>query len=200
MPYLIGLTGNIAAGKSTVDAMLAALGARVIDADHLVHRLLQQGTPVYTAAVAAFGAAILDAQGQIDRARLGRLVFADAEALARLEAIVHPAVGQEIAREVAAASETVVVVDAVKLVESGLADRCDAVWLVTAREEQQLERLVKRRGMAEADARQRLAAQPSLAKKLERADVIIDNSGTLAETAAQVRRAWRQIPRAGGQD
>jgi dephospho-CoA kinase len=194
--YLIGLTGNIATGKTTVCNILRSLGAHIIDADRLVHRLLAKGQPVYGQVVAAFGAGILRADGEIDRASLGRLVFADADALRRLEAIVHPAVGVLVQEEVAAAPAQVVVVDAIKLIESGLSRRCNAVWVVTATEEQQFTRLTQQRAMSPADARQRLRAQSPQAEKVRQADVVIDNSGTLAGTEAQVRRAWQRIPHA----
>lgn len=189
--YLIGLTGNIATGKTSVCAILQQLGAQIIDADQLVHRLLRRGQPVYDQVVAAFGHDIL-AGGEIDRARLGRIVFADPAALRRLELITHPAVDELVQKEVAASRAPVVVVDAVKLLESGLARRCHAVWVVTAPEQQQFERLTTGRGMTAADAWQRIRAQSPQADKVRQADVVIDNSGTLAETEAQVRRAWRR--------
>jgi len=194
--YLIGLTGNIAVGKTTVCNILSSLGAQIIDADRLVHRLLARGHAVYGQVVAAFGPGIVRADGEIDRAALGRIVFADPAALRRLEAITHPAVGDMVEREIASSSADVVVVDAVKLIESGLSERCDAVWVVTARRAQQLQRLIQQRGMSEQDARQRLRAQASQAAKVRRADVVIDNSGSLEKTEAQVRRAWARILKA----
>jgi len=196
--YLIGLTGNIATGKTTVCRMLARLGARIIDADALVHRVMQRGHPVFEQVVATFGPTILTPAGEIDRAHLGRIVFADRDALRRLEAIVHPAVRELIQQELAAATEDVVVLDAIKLIESGMYRMCDAVWVVTATQEQQLERLVTQRGMSRRDARQRMRAQSPQEEKVRRADVVIDNSGTEAETEAQVRRAWAAIARTQG--
>lgn len=193
--YLIGLTGNIAVGKTTVCSILRSLGAHIIDADRLVHTLLAKGQPVYEQVVAAFGPGIVRADGEIDRPALGRIVFADAPALRRLEAITHPAVRELIDQQIAASTADVVVVDAVKLIESGLSRRCDAVWVVTARRAQQLQRLTEQRGMSEQDARQRLRAQASQAAKVRQADVVIDNSGTLEETEAQVRRAWARSTR-----
>jgi dephospho-CoA kinase len=204
--FLIGLTGGIACGKSTVLAMLAALGARTIDADRITHRLQQPGTPVYEAIVAAFGPHILTTPGGvIDRRKLGEIVFNDPQALKRLEAIVHPAVRAEIRRflqEVAGAGtyatrlrpveRPIVVIDAIKLIESGWADECDQVWVVTCPVEQQIERLMTTRGMSLAEAQARIAAQPPQESRLSRADVIIDNSGTQAQTRAQVEAAWQQ--------
>jgi dephospho-CoA kinase len=190
--YLIGLTGNIATGKTTVCNILRTLGAQIIDADQLVHRLLAKGQPVYDQVVAAFGPTILAASGEIERARLGRIVFADPAALRRLEAMTHPVVDALVQQEVAASTAPVVVVDAVKLLESGLSRRCDAVWVVTADEDQQFERLTQKRGMSADDARQRLRAQAPQNEKVRQADVVIDNSGTLDETEHQVRQAWQR--------
>ncbi len=192
--YLIGLTGNIATGKSTVGQMLAKLGARVIDADAIAHEVTAKGQPAWFSIVAEFGEGILRPDGEIDRLRLGALVFADPAALRRLEAIVHPAVLERIAELLEQAAEPVVVLDAIKLMESGVADLCDAVWVVTCSPEQQLARLMRTRQMSEAEARQRMAAQPPQAEKIARADVVIDNSGSLAKTRRQVAQAWARIP------
>lgn len=191
--HVIGLTGNIAVGKTTVCNILLGLGAQIIDADSLVHGLLRRGQAVHEQVVAAFGASILRPDGEIDRPALGRIVFADAAALARLEAIVHPAVEALIQAEIAASSAPVIVVDAVKLIESGLSARCDAVWVVTAQPEQQLARLTQQRGLSPADAWQRINAQPPQERKIAQADVVIDNSGDIAATEAQVRAAWGTI-------
>jgi dephospho-CoA kinase len=195
MAYLIGLTGNIATGKTTVCGVLRKLGAHVIDADALVHQLLAGGQPVYRQVVAEFGMGIVGQDGQIDRARLGRIVFADATALRRLEAIVHPAVDALVQKKIAASTAAVIVVDAVKLIESGLSQRCNAVWVVTAPEEQQFLRLTTKRGMTPDDAWQRIRAQSPQIDKVRHSDVVIDNSGSEADTEAQVRQAWQRIPR-----
>ncbi|WP_298404225.1 dephospho-CoA kinase [uncultured Chloroflexus sp.] len=204
--YLIGLTGGIACGKSTVLAMLAALGARTIDADRVTHRLQQPGTPVYQAIVNAFGPQIVTTPGgPIDRRKLGAIVFNDPAALKRLEAIVHPAVRAEIRQfldEVASAGKyatrlrpverPIVVIDAIKLIESGWADECDQVWVVTCPPEQQIERLMTTRGMSLAEAQARVAAQPPQESRFSRAHVIIDNGGSQAQTRAQVEAAWQR--------
>ena len=189
---MIGLTGNIACGKSTVLALLAGYGAETIDADREVHALYVAGSPVTVAIADRFGAGVLAAGGAVDRRALGRLVIGDPAAMAALEAIVHPAVRQRIAARIAASQAKVVVVDAIKLIEGGLADRCDSVWVVTCRPEVQLARLMARDGAGQADAERRIAAQGPQADKVARADVVIDNSGTPAETAAHVERAWEQ--------
>lgn len=205
--YLIGLTGNIACGKSTVLAMLSALGARTVDADRVTHRLQQPGTPVYQQIVAAFGPQFATApNGPLDRRRLGELVFSDPAALARLERIVHPAVHTELRAwlgEVARGSghgtreqprsSPVAVVDAIKLLERGWKAEADAIWVVTCTPEQQLERLISTRGMQRAEAERRVASQPPQAEKVAQADVVIDNSGSQSETRAQVEAAWNGI-------
>jgi dephospho-CoA kinase len=191
--YIIGLTGNIATGKSTVAKMLEELGATVIDADALVHELQRRGTPVYDDIVAAFGPDILDQAGEIDRKALGAIVFADPAQLRRLESIVHPAVLIESAQRLMAAATPVAVYEAIKLIEAGRAEMCDALWVVTARPEVQLHRLMRERHLSEAEARQRIAAQPPQSEKIRRATVIIDNSGSLEETWRQVTAAFRAI-------
>lgn len=189
--YLIGLTGNIATGKSTVARMLQELGATVIDADALVHELQRKSTSTYDAIVAAFGPGILDRAGEIDRRALGAIVFADPAQLRVLESILHPAVLIESMQRINAATTPVVVYEAIKLIEAGRAEMCDALWVVTARYEVQLERLKRDRRMSESEARQRVDAQPPQGEKIQRATVVIDNSGTLQETRQQVEAAFR---------
>lgn len=191
--YLIGLTGNIATGKSTVARMLQDLGATVIDADALVHELQHKGTATYEAIVAAFGPGILDPAGEIDRKALGAIVFADPAQLRVLEGILHPAVLIESLRRIGEAATPVVVYEAIKLIEAGRAEMCQALWVVTAQYAVQLDRLRRDRRMSEAEARQRIGAQPPQSEKIQRATVVIDNSGTLEETRAQVETAFRAI-------
>ena len=195
---LIGLTGNIATGKSTVARMLADLGATVIDADKVAHEVMRAGTPVHAAVVEAFGPEVVGPDGEIDRARLGEIVFADPEALARLERIVHPAVMAEVARRVAEASTEVVVVEAIKLIESGMADRYDSLWVTTCPSEFQVQRLMADRGLSREAAELRVRAQPPQEEKVARADVVIDTSGTLDQTRAQVEAAWKRVVRGVG--
>ena len=198
MIYLIGLTGNIATGKSLVAQMLSDLGAHVIDADALVHELQRKGTPVWARIVGEFGEEILRADGEIDRAKLGALVFSDPEALCRLESIVHPAVGAEIEQQLAdlgpsASDFQVAVIEAIKLIEAGLHKRCNALWVVTSRPEVQLRRLMRTRGLSETDAQVRIAAQPPQSEKIALADVLIENDTTVSDLRAQVIRHWNQI-------
>lgn len=192
-PLLIGLTGNVATGKSTVAGMLADLGAVTIDADKVAHQTMRPGTDVHAAIVEAFGPQILSPDGTIDRRRLGGLVFANKEALARLEAIVHPATLEAIADRIAGTRTDVVVIEAIKLIESGLADQCDSVWVTTSRPEQQVERIVAERDLTRAEAWQRVKAQRPQRERVARANIVIDNSGELSETREQVVAAWHRV-------
>jgi dephospho-CoA kinase len=193
--YSIGLTGNIATGKSAVLGMLKRLGAKAIDADALVHQLMAKGTPIWQAILDEFGEGILGPEGEIDRGKLGALVFADAEALKRLEAIVHPAVTAHVDELIHQATEPIVVVEAIKLIEAGWHHTCDALWVVTCPREQQLERLMRVRKLSRKEALLRIEAQPPQEDKVALADVVIDNSGTLKETEKQVKREWERVER-----
>ncbi len=195
MPLLIGLTGNIGTGKSTVARMLAELGAETIDADQVAHEVMRAGASAHAAIVATFGPEVLSSNGEIDRSRLGALVFADPAALARLEAIVHPATLEAVAARVAAAAADVVVIEAIKLIEAGMAAGYDSVWVTTCRPEQQIQRIMEGRGLSRAEAEQRVRAQPPQEKKIAHADVVIDTSGALEWTREQVQVAWERLGR-----
>jgi dephospho-CoA kinase len=184
--YIIGLTGNIATGKSVVRRMLEHLGAYGIDADALGHRAIAQGAPGYRPVVNTFGSWILAPDGQIDRTRLARVVFSDPEALTQLEAIVHPLVSQAVDLLVRRSKQEVIILEAIKLLESGLRDKCDTLWVTSSSHETQLGRLMHKRNMSEAAARQRILAQPDQKFKIERADVVIQNEGSFEDT-------WRQV-------
>lgn len=190
---LIGLTGNIGTGKSTVAGMLAELGADTIDADKVTHEVMQAGTAAHQQIVATFGPEVLAPDGEIDRKRLGAVVFADPTALARLETIVHPPTHEAVSRRIAASSADVVVVEAIKLIEAGMADSCDTVWVTTCRPEQQIDRIMEARGLSCAEAEQRVRAQPPPEEKVARADVVVDTSGSLSQTRAQVQAAWERL-------
>ncbi len=192
---MLGLTGNLGSGKSTVRKMLERLGARGIDADELAHVVMQRGSPAWSAILATFGADILRFNGEIDRKKLGARVFANPEALRKLEAIVHPAVGELIKGIVRECKEPVVVIEAIKLVEAGMHKWCDALWVVTCRPEVATERVMRNRHMSAEDARARLAAQGPIADKLRLANIVIDNSGDERTTLALVERAWEQSVR-----
>ena len=191
MTIVIGLTGNIGSGKSTVLRMLAEMGAQIIDADKLAHDVIAPDGPAYAAVVDSFGQDILKTGGHIDRSKLGDIVFRDPQALARLEALVHPAVFARTQELIEQAGAEVIVIEAIKLLESEMARRlCYEIWVVTCRPEQQLARVMAQRGLSEAEARLRMEAQPPQAEKTARADVVIDNGGTREDTRRQVRAAW----------
>ena len=190
---VIGLTGNIGVGKSTVMALLAGLGAVGIDADKVAHQVMEPGQPAYQQIMARFGRQIAPDGGPIDRLRLGQIVFSDPAALADLEAIVHPAVFQVIQRGVAAADAPVVMIEAIKLLEGPLAGICDQVWVTTCARTTQLERLRVCRGLDEAAAVARVDAQSSQKEKIARADVVIYTDGPLSATEEQFAAAWGSI-------
>ncbi len=192
--YLIGLTGNIGTGKSTVLKMLAKLGAEVIDADKIAHQVIEPGGPAYQAVVEAFGPEILRDDGSIDRAKLGDIVFNNPDALKQLERLTHPAVGQIIAERLAQTDAAVVVIEAIKLIEAGMHTTGDALWIVTASRERQIERLMRTRHLSREEAEARIDAQPSVEPKLPLADVVIENNGTIDSLWKQVQAAWQQIP------
>lgn len=191
--YVIGLTGNIAVGKSVVRQMLQHLGAYTIDADGLSHQAMQPGAPAYKPIVDTFGQFILDSEKRIDRRMLGNIVFANPQALAKLEAIVHPVVNQAINTLVARSKQRVVVIEAIKLLEGSLANDVDAVWVVDAAPKNQYLRLVQKRKMSEDEARQRITAQNPQTDKLTKADVVIRNDGNVEDTWRQVQAAWNKV-------
>jgi dephospho-CoA kinase len=197
----IGITGPIGCGKSTIAGWLGELGATVIDADVVAREVVEPGTPALAAVLAAFGPSVRRADGSLDRAALGRVVFADAAALARLEAIVHPAVRPRILEAIGAAERAAVpavVIEAIKLVEGGLATLCDEVWLVTCDPAAQRERLATR-GLDPEQAGERIDAQADLAARLRSAATrVIDASGAMADTRAAVVAAWSEARTAGG--
>lgn len=191
--YLIGLTGNIGSGKSMVRKMLEHLGALGMDADWLTRLASNPGAPGYAPILARFGREILDESGEIDRRRLGRLVFSDPAALASLEAILHPLASAATANILKRSPLPVVVIEAIKVLESDLAEQCQSIWVVTADPQAVFARLEKSRGMSHADVEARLAQQSPLSEKMRRADVVIDNSGSLPATWQQVQAAWNTL-------
>ncbi len=194
MSIIIGLTGNIATGKSAVLQYLAGKGAYVLDADKLAHESMQLGTHTYWAIVDEFGQEILLADGTIDRSALGKIVFTEPDALARLEAIVHPAVFDLARQELVAVDANVIILEAIKLLEAGhLVTLCDEVWVITASPETQFRRLRERRSMDEAEAKRRMAAQSSQEEKVKHADRVINNDGDLAALTAQLDQIWQEL-------
>ncbi len=197
MARIIGITGNIACGKTVVGQMLLELGAeRYIDADAVVHGLYEAGQSIAVRVAEAFGPAVMAVDGSVNRAALGEIVFHDAEAMRRLEAIVHPAVGVAIAQELAAVSPSgIAIIDAVKLLEGGSGAFCQSKWLIVCREEQELARLMARSHLSREEAEARLRAQPSVEARLKLVDEVIDNGGTLEETRGQVAAAFERFLR-----
>jgi len=191
--YIIGLTGNIATGKSVVRRMLEHLGAYTIDADALSHRAISKGAPGYKPVIEMFGTWILDQDLQINRSRLAELVFHDPEALSKLETIIHPVVVQATKILVKRAHQKVIVIEAIKLFESELNDICDSHWVTTASEQVQTDRLVRKRKMSPEAALTRIRSQDSQTGKIERADVVIQNTGSYEDLWIRVSTAWKQV-------
>lgn len=192
----VGLTGGIAAGKSEVSRRLADLGAVIIDADAVAREVVAPGTPGLAEITRVFGASVTGPDGALDRARLGEIVFSDAGLREKLNAIVHPLVSRRMLQiEQAAPPGSVVVHDVPLLAENGLAGRYDVVIVVDVPPQIQFDRLTRRRGMPTDQARARLAAQASRADRLAIADIVIDNSGPLAELDRQVAGLWAELRR-----
>lgn len=190
----VGLTGGIGSGKSTVSAELARLGAVVIEYDLLAREVVEPGTPALAAIADRFGEQVLQADGTLDRPALGSIVFADPAALTDLEAITHAAIRERADRLAAAApADAVVVHDNPLLVEMGAAELMDVVVVVDVPENVQIERLMSNRGMSEADARSRIAAQATRAERAGVADLVIDNTGPVDELGFIVGDAWRRL-------
>ena len=194
---VIGLTGPIGAGKSTVAAMLRELGAKVLDADAIVHDEQSRGTVGYSAIVQTFGTKILGEDKEIDRGKLAEEVFGDPAKLDRLERILHPRVIARIleARKMLKDGDTLVV-EAIKLLESGLRNVCDEIWVVTAPREEMLRRL-ESRGLRRPEAEMRLRSQRSVEEFRSAADVVIENDADRERTKERVRAAWMRAPATG---
>jgi dephospho-CoA kinase len=192
----VGLTGGIGAGKSEVSRRLAAQGAVVVDADLIAREVVAPDTDGFAVVVEAFGPDVLGPDGSLDRARLGDIVFADKQKLAALNAIVHPRVGARMRQlEDAAGPGAVVVHDVPLIAENGLADAYDLVVVVDVPPRIQLDRLVRHRGMTREQAQARIAAQASREQRLSIADIVVDNSGSLAELDRQVGELWSELRR-----
>lgn len=192
----VGLTGGIGAGKSEVSRLLVSHGAVLIDSDRIAREVVEPGTPGLAEVVATFGEGVLAPDGSLDRPALGAVVFADPERLAALNAIVHPLVRERSAAlQAAAAQDAVVVNDVPLLVENGLGPLYDLVLVVDARPDTQLRRLVEVRGMSEADARARMAAQATREQRLAAADLVIDNDGPLDSLPDRVAEVWTALER-----
>lgn len=189
---VIGLTGSIAAGKSTVASLLKNHGAHVIDADRVYRSLLVPGSVLWDRLVESFGSDIV-AGDEIDRAALADIVFHDPAALVKLERITHPEVVARVLEEIAQSTDHVTVIEAVKLIQSGLAEHIDSLWVITAEPEVRLRRLQEHRGLKPHDARARMAASESVVPSCVRPDEVIDNSGDLGATRAAVETALERL-------
>lgn len=191
--YVIGLTGNIGTGKSVVRKMLEHLGAYGIDADVLSHRAISKGAPGFQQVLDMFGRWLLNSDGEIDRTKLGQLVFSNPEALIILETIVHPLINQAIDMLVRRSSQDVIVIEAIKLFESPLHEWCDKTWVTYLPQDTQIARLEKKRGMSLEEIQKRLEAQSEQEQKVNSADVVIYNDGEYEETWKQVVAAWNDM-------
>ena len=193
---VIGLTGNIATGKSTILKYLIEKCATIIDADKLGHRVIEPGGPAYDAVVRAFGKEILREDGTIDRKKLGKIVFSNPLDLGRLEKIVHPKIFELGKQEIADNESPVIILEAIKLLEAGLMSTlCDEIWVVTSSFATQLRRLLEVRNLEETDARRMIKLQPPQAAKVNQADRVIDNDGTLTDLHAQLDAIWDDLKR-----
>lgn len=193
---IVGLTGGIGAGKSTVAAILAELGAHVIDADRIGHEVYRPGSEGFGRVVEAFGPGVVGADGSIDRRALGALVFADPAARARLNAIVHPLIAAELQRRLAAApaeDRRPIVVEAAIMLEAGWRGLVDRVWVVSTRPENAVARVVASRGLGAAEVERRLAAQMPDAERRRLADLVIENDGDPAALRREVEKAWQTL-------
>ncbi len=194
MTLRVALTGGIGSGKSEVSRRLAEHGAIVIDADRVAREVVEPGTPGLAAVVETFGREVLRGDGSLDRERLGSIVFRDKERLAALNAIVHPLVGERVAElQRAAPDDAVVVYDVPLLAENDLAGGFDVVIVVDACDDIRIDRLTRLRGMSEADARSRIAAQASRDDRLRLADIVITNEGTLDDLRRRVDEVWADL-------
>jgi dephospho-CoA kinase len=196
MTRVIGLTGGIGSGKSTVSKYLAELGAAIIDADKVGHEAFQPGTEAWREVVATFGRDILTPQGEIDRKKLGAIVFDNPAALAQLNGIMHPKMGDMMKAQIdeyRRQGVAVVVLEAAILIEANWTPLVDEVWVTTAPESVVLERLKKQRGLAEEQTLARIRSQLSSEERLKHADVVITNEGNLEEVKARVKELWSKI-------
>jgi dephospho-CoA kinase len=191
--FIIGLTGNIATGKSTIMKILAELGAEIIDADLIGREVQQPGGPAYLKVINAFGSTIVNSDGAIDRKKLGEIVFNYPDRLQLLEQIVHPLVVERIVERLKHVSRPVVVIEAIKLVEAGLAALCSEVWVVTSPKEAQVKRLREARGLKRSEALLRINAQPPQKDKVKIASVVFKNTGSLDDLSKQVEEEWARV-------
>lgn len=189
-PWVIGVTGNIACGKTAVMNRLAELGATIVDGDLVYRDLTGPDSALVRTLAEAFGDQIVSPDGSLNRPELGKIVFSDPVALRELDHLTHPVIIAEAMRRIETASTPVVATDGVKLIESGMGDRCDEIWVVICTPETQRARLMARNGLSAAEADRRIAAQPPVAQKLASADIVIENDDSLDELRERVDAAW----------
>jgi len=193
---IIGLTGGIGSGKSTAAQFLAELGAEVVDLDKAGHEALKKGGAVYNEVVKEFGEGILDYEGEIDRTRLGRIVFKDSEALKRLNAIVHPAIDRVVENKVSESRRKgikVVVLEAAAMLEAEKTWQVDEVWVIKSKKKTVLSRLKERSGYTEAEAKRRIRSQMTDRERIKHADVVINNDGTPEELRGKIKAEWEKL-------
>ncbi|MBZ2131664.1 dephospho-CoA kinase [Streptococcus gordonii] len=197
MARIIGITGGIASGKSTVTEFLRRQGYQVIDADQVVHELQEPGERLYQALLSTFGLAILQEDGRLDRLKLGAMIFGNPELLAKSSQIQNQIIREELAgrRDLLAGKEEIFFMDLPLLFELDYETWFDQIWLVDVTEETQLSRLMTRNALSQEEAEKRIAAQLSLQEKRKRADVLIDNNGSLEETRQQIRDTLKKLER-----
>ncbi|MBE2220251.1 MAG: dephospho-CoA kinase, partial [Anaerolineae bacterium] len=191
---IIGVTGNIATGKSAVMRLATEQGAHTIDADKIVHELMDYDPEIQAAIAVAFGSEVRLENGRINRKKLAEIVFSDAKALKDLEDMVHPAVRQVVAERIQASEASVVVLEAIKLLEGELVKACHQIWVTRCSKQRQLQRLMICRGLDADTATIRVKAQPPQEEKVAMADVVIDTNGLMSETEAQFLTAWKRLP------
>ncbi len=196
--YIIGLTGSIASGKSTVSRILADCGAPIVDADLIARAVAERGEPGWQKIVETFGEGVLQADGQLDRGKVGEMIFRDATKRAELDRIMHPIILERMETEIAVyekQGEAIVILDIPLLLELGWQDKVSVVWLVAVSPDTQKRRLMARNNLTEEQAMVRIASQMSIEEKRRYADVIINNDGTLEETEQAVCEKWNEVKR-----
>ena len=197
MARIIGITGGIASGKSTVTEFLRQQGYQVIDADQVVHELQEPGGRLYQALLSAFGSAILQEDGRLDRPKLGAMIFGDPQLLEQSSQLQNEIIREELAgrRDLLAETEDIFFMDIPLLFELDYETRFDQIWLVDVTEKTQLSRLMSRNAFSQEEAEKRITAQLSLREKRKRADVLIDNNGSLEDIRQQIRDALQKLER-----
>ena len=189
---VIGLTGNIATGKSTVMALAAEHGAETIDADKVAHQVLRSPLVKHDIGL-LFGAGVFTAEGDIDRPTLGKIVFSDPQRMRELEGITHPAIRREIGRKVRQSEAAIIIIEAIKLLEGPLKDHCQQIWVTVCSAETQIKRLITYRNASPTEAQQRVSAQSPQADKIAQADIVINTDSSLVETVQQFEAAWEKL-------